>query len=80
MIVRVLMLVFLILIRLRFPSKKSIAEHYGRDTMKQLRKFEKLVYKVPKNQGDLGFLKLCQENGLTPKFLNFKVTNSNLRY
>ena len=84
MIVKVLTLVFLFLIRLRFPSRKSIAEiirkRYGSDTMKQLRKFEKLDYKVRKNQGDLEFLKLCQENGLTPKFLNFKLTNRNLRY
>ena len=84
MIVKVLTLVFLFLIRLRFPSKKSIAEiirkRYGSDTVKQLRRFEKLDYKVRKNQGDLEFLKLCQENGLTPKFLNFKLANSNLRY
>ena len=84
MIVKVLTLVFLFLIRLRFPSKKSIAEiirkRYGSDTVKQLRRFEKLDYKVRKNQGDLEFLKLCQENGLTPKFLNFKLANRNLRY
>ena len=81
---KVLTLVFLFLIRLRFPSRKSIAEIirkcYGSDTVKQLRKFEKLDYKVRKNQGDLEFLKLCQENGLTPKFLNLKPANRNLRY
>ena len=32
------------------------------------------------NQDDLEFLKLCQENGLTPKFLNFKFANGNLCY
>ena len=82
--VKVLTLVFLFLIRLRFPSRKSIAEiirkRYGSDTVKQLRKVEKLDYKVRKNQGDLEFLKLCQKNGLTPKFLNFKLANRNLRY
>ena len=84
MIVKVLTLVFLFLIRLRFPSRKSIAEiipkRYGSDTVKQLRKFEKLDYKVHKNQGDLEFLKLCQEYGLTPKFLNFRLAKNNLRY
>ena len=84
MIVKVLTLVLLLLIRLRFPSKKSIAEIirkcYGSDPVKQLRRFEKLDYKVRKNQSDLEFLKLCQENGLTPKFLNFKFANSNLHY
>ena len=41
---------------------------------------KKLDYKVRKNQDDLEFLKLCRENGLTPKFLNFKLANRNLRY
>ena len=84
MIVKVLTLVFLFLIRLRSPSRKSIAEiickRYGSDTVKQLWKFEKLDYKVHKNQCDLEFLKLCQENGLTPKVLNFKFVNRNLCY
>ena len=81
MIVKVLTLVFLFLIQLRFDSEKCIAEiihkRYGSDTVKQLRKFEKLDYKVCKNQGDLELLKLCQENGLTPKFPNFKLRISN---
>ena len=84
MIIKVLTLVFLFLIRLRFASRKSIAEiickRYGSDAVKQRRKFAKLDYKVRKNQGDLEFLKLCQENGLTPKSLNFKLANKNLRY
>ena len=59
---KVLTFVFLFLIRLRFTSRKSIAEiirkSYGSDTVKQPQKFEKLNYKVRKNQGDLEFLKL----------------------
>ena len=62
MIMKVLTFVFLFLIRLRLTSRKSIAEiirkSYGSDTVKQLQKFEKLNYKVRKNQGDLEFLKL----------------------
>ena len=62
---------------MRFPSKTSIAtiirKCYGKDTVKQLRKFEKLDNTVRKNQGDM------DENGLTSKFLNFKLTNSNHR-
>ena len=62
MIMKVLTFVFLFLIRLRFTSRKSIAEiirkSYGSDTVKQLQKFENLNYKVRKNQGDLDFLKL----------------------
>ena len=63
MILKVLTLVFLFLIRLRFPSSKSVAAiirtRHGSDTVKKLQKFEKLDYKVRKNQGDLEFLKLC---------------------
>ena len=59
---------------------RNYRKRYSSDTVKQLRKFEKLDYKVRRNQGDLEFLKLCQENGLTPKFLNFKLANRNLRY
>ena len=59
---KVLTFVFLFLIPLRLTSRKSIAEiirkSYGSDTVKQLQKFEKLNYKVRKNQGDLEFLKL----------------------
>ena len=62
MIIKVLTFVFLFLIRLRFTSRKFIAEiirkRYGSDTVKRLQKFEKLNYKVRKNQGDLEFLKL----------------------
>ena len=57
-----------------------IRKRYGSDTVKQLWKFEKLDYKVRKNQGNLDFLKLCQKNSLTPKFLNFKLVNRNLCY
>ena len=72
------------LIQIRFPSRKSIAEiirkRYGSDTVKQLRKVEKLDYKVFKNRSDLEFSKFCQENGLTRKFLNFKLEKTNLCY
>ena len=57
-----------------------ICKRYGSDTVKQLWKFEKLDYKVRKNQGNLDFLKLYQKNSLTPKFLNFKLVNRNLCY
>ena len=57
-----------------------IRKRYGSDTVKQLWKFEKLDYKVRKNQGNLDFLKLCQKNSLTPKFLNFKLVNRSLCY
>ena len=83
-IVNVLTLVFLFLIRLRFSSKKFIAEiirkRYGSDTVKRLRLFEKFDYKIRKNDGDLEFLIFFQENDLTPKIVNFKLENNNVCY
>ena len=84
MIVGVLSLVFLFIVRLRFPSEKSVAEvirkRYNDNVVKQICKFKKLDYKIRKNEADLEFLTSCQHNQLTPKFLNFKVAGSNLRY
>ena len=81
---RVLSLVFLFIVHLRFPSEKSVAEviHkcYNHNIVKQIHKFEKLDYEIRKNEADLEFLTSCQHNQLTPKFLNFKVASSNLRY
>ena len=33
-----------------------------------------------KNEADLDFLQSCQQNNLIPKFLNFKVASSSLRF
>ena len=84
MIVTVLALVFLFLLKLRFPANKSVTEiirkRYGVDAVKRLRKFEKLDFKIRKNEADLQFLQMCHQDGLTPKFLNFKLANSSLKH
>ena len=84
MIIRVLSLLFLFILRLRFPSEESVAEvireRYNDNIVKQIRKFEKLDYKIRKNEAYLEFLTSFQHNQLTPKFLNFKVASSNLPY
>ena len=53
-------IVFLLLIRLRFPDSKSLSEiirrRYGDKTIKRLRKFEKIVYRLRKAELDLEFL------------------------
>ena len=53
-------IVFLLLIRLRFPHSKSLSEiirrRYGEKTIKRLRKFEKIVYRLRKAELDLEFL------------------------
>ena len=35
---------------------------------------------MQKNEADLDFLQSCQQNNLIPKFLNFKVASSSLRF
>ena len=79
----VISLVFIFLTILRFPSTLSIAEvlkkRYGDRTSKLVRKFEKTDIKHKKALLDLQFLKICEDHNLIPKFLCFKVANSNLR-
>ena len=57
MIVRVLALVFLFLLKLRFSANKSVAEiirkRYGSEAVKWLRKFENLDFKIRKNEANL---------------------------
>ena len=48
--------------------------------VKWLRKFEKLDFKIRKNEVDLHFLQSCHQEGLTHKFLNFKLANSSLKH
>ena len=57
---RVAVIVFLFLIRLRFPKSKSISDiirgRYSQSTFKRIRKFEKLDYRLRKAELDLEFL------------------------
>ena len=45
-----------LIVRLRFPSEKSVAEvnckRYNDNIVKQIRKCEKLDYKIRKNEAD----------------------------
>ena len=80
---RVISIVFLFLVRLRFPSNLStiqvIRNRYGNDTVKLVRQFEKLDYKHRKILLDLNFLENCIKNNVTPKFLQFRLANKDLR-
>ena len=75
-------MVFLFIVRLTFPSDKSIANvirsGYNGVIVKQIRRFEKLDFKIQKNEGDLDFLQPFQQNNLIPKFPHFKVASSSL--
>ena len=59
MFIRVATLVFLFLARIRFPKTESIASvirrRYGVKLLKEVRKFEKLDFKLRKVQLDLDF-------------------------
>ena len=76
--------VFLFIIRCRFPKKKSIAEivrsRYGDAVLRDVRKFEKLDYKVRKCSLDIEFLETCVLNDVVPTFLRFRVSNPQLRH
>ena len=71
------------MIRTRFPAGKSIAyilrPRYGKTLVKEIRKFEKIGYKLRKCMLDIVFLETCLENKIIPKFLNFRVSNLHLK-
>ena len=83
MMLRVISIVFLFLVRFRFPSNLSkiqiIRNRYLNDTVKLVRQFEKLDYKDRKILLDLNFLENCIKNNVTPKFLQFRLANKYLR-
>ena len=80
MFMKVAAIVFLFLIRLRFPQSKSlphiIRRHYSGKIIKRLRKFEKIDYRLRKAELDFEFLVKCRDNNVIPKFLNFRLANS----
>ena len=70
-------LVFIFLIRLRFPRNSSISDilrrRYGLPVLKLYRSTERLDYKVRKLQCDIDFLTSCSQQDLIPNFLRFKL-------
>ena len=80
---KVISLVFLFMIRIRFPADKSTAyilrSRYVNTLVKEVRKFEKIDYKLRKCKLDVVFLETCLENKIIPKFLNFRVSNLHLK-
>ena len=62
MILRICTLVFLFLVRLRFPSFKSIPEiikdHYGESVLKLVHKFERTDLYCRKAELDLSFFEV----------------------
>ena len=80
---RVVVWVLIALARLRFPVNESllsvIRRRYNDNTVRLIRRFERLDRKLRKAELDLAFLDKCNELGLIPNFLLFKVSNKHLR-
>ena len=72
-------IVFLFLIRLRFPKSKSISDilrrRYSQSTLKRIRKFEKLDYRLCKAELDLEFLLWYRDSNVIPNILNFRFSS-----
>ena len=77
-----LSLVFLFILKLRFPQNKSIknviVDRYGQEGLITFRKFESLDLKYRKLLCDVEFLECCSTNNLMPKFLNFRLYSSSM--
>ena len=80
--IKVISLVLLFIIRIRFPAYKSIADifdilryRYGNTLVKEVRKFEKIDYKLRKCKLGIVVLETYLGNKTIPKFLNFRVSN-----
>ena len=54
-----------------------IGRRYGHDTIKLLRNFEKLDYKIRKVELDMCFLRKCELKYVVPNFLKFRLANKN---
>ena len=82
MIVGIIGLVFLFIIRIRFPRGKSTADiirnRYSEAFVKKIRRFEKCNFKLQKYHLDLRFLLDCKKNAVIPKFLRLILANRHL--
>ena len=78
-VLRFITLVFLFVVRYRFPTQFSIIsilrKRHGENLVKSVRELEKLDIRHKKVQLDLEFLQTCKKNNVIPKFLKFKLTN-----
>ena len=83
MLLRVTVLVFFFLALVRFLRNESIPwvtrRRYGHDTLKLLRNFEKLDYKIRNIELDICFLRKCESKDVVPNFLKFRLANKNLK-
>ena len=83
MFLRVAVLVFLFLARVRFPRNESIAsivrKRYRGEILMEIRKFEKVDCKLWKAKLYINFLIKYQPENVIPNFLKFHLANKDLR-
>ena len=83
MFLRVAVLVFLFLARIRFPKNESISsvvrKRYSGEVLKAICKFEKVDYKLRKAKSDISFLVKWQNENIIPNFLKFRLAKKNLQ-
>ena len=74
MFLRTLALVFMFLVRLRFPSRLSLLQvirnRYGDTVVQLICKFEKVDFKDRKAALDLNFLQTCRNFNVSQNFCN----------
>ena len=83
MLLKSFALVCLFIVRLRFPVNKPISANirsrYGGTVLKQVRRFERVDFKIRKVLLDITFLESCASNNVNPNFLRFRTSNSRLQ-
>ena len=74
---RIFAIVFLFIIRCRFPKSRSLAgvirSRYDNPVLKIIRKYGKLDYKICKLPIDIEFLNNCLNHDLGATFLKYKM-------
>ena len=80
---RLAVLVFLFLARIRFSKNESISsivrKRHSGEILKAIRKFQKVDYKLKKEKLDISFLFKCRNENIISNFLKFRSANENLQ-
>ena len=75
----ILAIVFILRLRFAKPFPNYLRSQYGENGIQLFRKLEKTKCKLIKAQCDLEFLRICNINEITPKFLEFKLSTRSLQ-
>ena len=77
-------LVFLFIIRLRFPKSRTLIEslqrRYDRSGVQIYRRLERILFRSKKLEEDLKFLNICKQYQIVPKFIKFKTYSQSFQF